>query len=109
MRHDAVTESFVEVTILGRPALFTPGRIDRSTVPQGYHLYEIRHDDDCQGDAVHVARTIAVNHWGSIITSEEIPFPSNGYLDIEPEDLKYGAGGCRTMDDFIAMYPAANK
>lgn len=109
MRHNAMTESFEEVTILGRPALFTPSRIDRSTVPQGYHLYEIRHDDDCQGDAVQVAKGIVVNHWGSIITFEETHLPPDGYLDIEPEDLKHGAGDCRTMDDFMAMYPATNK
>lgn len=52
MRYNAMKEDFEEVTILDKPALFTSLRIDRNTVPHGYHLYEVRHDDDCQGDAV---------------------------------------------------------
>ena len=104
-RFNAMEESFEEVTILEKPALFTSIRIDRGTVPQGYHLYEVRHDDDCQGDAVQIARGIMVNHWGSLITREEIALPPDGYLDIEPEDLNYGAGECRSMNDFMEKYP----
>ena len=89
-RYDARTEDFEEVTILGMPALFTPGRINRNTIPNGYHLYEIRHDDDCQGDAVQIARNILVNHWGSIITRDEIELCTDGYLNIEPTAMNYG-------------------
>jgi hypothetical protein len=38
-RFNAMTEDFEE---LGKPALFTSLRIDRNTVPRGYHLYEVR-------------------------------------------------------------------
>jgi hypothetical protein len=102
-------ESYEEATILGQPALFTPIRIDRSTVPRGYHLYEVRHDDDCKGDAVQIARNIMVNHWGSLVTRDEIKLPSDGYLDIEPEDLNYDTGDCRSMKAFMAQYPAKAK
>jgi len=61
-RYNAMTESFDEVEVFEKPALFTPIRIDRSTVPPGYHLYEVRHDDECQGDSVEIARNIFVNH-----------------------------------------------
>ena len=104
-RLDAMAGSFEEVTILDMPALFTPGRVDRGTVPQGYYLYEIRHDDDCQGDAVQVSMSILVNHWGSIVTNAEIPLPSDGCLDIDPEDMAYDAGDCHTMGDFMVKYP----
>lgn len=102
-------ETFDEVTILGKPALFTCIRIERSTVPKGYQLYEVRHDDDCRGDAVQIARGIMVNHWGSLITREEIKLPSDGRLDIEPEDLNYGCGDCHTMKDFMEKYPPKTK
>ncbi len=44
---NAMEESFEEVTIFGKPAIFTSLRIDRNTIPRGYYAYEIRHDDDC--------------------------------------------------------------
>lgn len=96
-RYEAMTTDFEEVTIFGKPALFTPIRIDHSTVPVGFYLYEVRHDDDCQGDAVQIAQSIAVNHWGSLVTKDEIQLSADGYLDIEPEDLNYGTGDCRNM------------
>jgi hypothetical protein len=104
-RYDAMTEDFSEVTIFNKPALFTPSRINRDSVPDGYFLYEVRHDDDCQGDAVQIARMIIVNHWGSLITKDEIILPKDGFLDIEPEDINYGTGDCHKMKDFIRKYP----
>jgi hypothetical protein len=98
-------ETFDEVTILGIPALFKSNRIDRSTIPHGYHLYEVRHDNNCQGYAVQIARNIVVNHWGSIITRDEIKLPSDGYLDIEPDDLNYDTGVCRSIKGFMKKYP----
>ena len=105
MKCNAMNEGFEEVTILGKPALFTCLRIERGTVPRGYHLYDVRHDDDCQGDAVQIARNIMVNHWGSIITREAIKLPTDGYLNITPEDLNYSAGDCRSMKAFMEKYP----
>jgi len=107
--YNAITESFEEVTVLDKPALFAPIRIDRNTVPLGYYLYEVRHDDDCQGDAVEIAPNILVNHWGSIITRDEIKLLPEGYLLIEPMDVAYGTGDCRTMDDFMTKYGIAQK
>ena len=104
MKYDAMTEIFDEAEVFGKPALFHVCRIDRSTVPTGYHLYELRHDDDCRGDVVQIARGIMVNHWGSIIVRDEIKLPEDGYLDVDPYVMNYGTGDCRTMADYIAMY-----
>ena len=104
-RFNVMTEDFEEVTIFGKPALFTPLRIDCNTIPCGYHLYEVRHDDDCQGDAVQIARNIIINHWGSLITRENIKLPPDGYLDIQPDDLNYGTGDCQSIKDFVDKYP----
>jgi len=108
-KYNAMTEDFEEVTILDMPALFIPARIDRNTVPHGYHLYEVRHDDDCQGDAVQVGRNIYVNHWGSLIMRDEIKQLSDGFLDIEPGAMNYGTGDCRSMADYMAKYPPKEK
>jgi hypothetical protein len=102
-------ERFEEVTILNMPALFTPIRINRDTVPTGYHLYEVRHDDECQGDAVQIASFIMVNHWGTLITRDLIKLPPAGRLDIEPEDLNYFPGDSHTMKSFMEKYPIKAK
>ena len=109
MRFNAMEEDFEEVTIFDKPALFTSLRIGRNTVPRGYHLYEVRHDDDCQGDAVQLARGIMVNHWGSLITRDEIKLPADGYLDLNPEDLNYATGDCQSMKEFMEKYPPKAK
>ncbi len=109
MRYNAMEEHFEEVTLLGKPALFTGIRIQRDTVPKGYYQYEIRHDDDGRGDAVQVARGILVNHWGTVITRDEIKLPPDGYLDIEPEDINYDTGDCNTMKKFMGKYPPKTK
>lgn len=48
-RVNAALEDFELVEVFGRPMLFTCLRVDRATVPEGYHVYEVRHDDDGDG------------------------------------------------------------
>jgi hypothetical protein len=100
---NVMEEGFEEVTILGKPALFTSLRLDRATVPPGYFVSEVQ--DDGQGEVTILARHIMVHHWGSLITRDEIELPGSGYLDINPDDLSFGIGGCRRMKDFMEKYP----
>jgi hypothetical protein len=103
-------ETFEEVTLLGRPALFTDLWIDRGSVPDGYHMYEIRHDDDCQGDAVQIAKGILVNFWGTAIMRDKLRLGPDGYMDIDPDALNYfGKRDCRTMSEFMQAYPPKIK
>ena len=46
MTHDAMTEHYEEITVCGKPALFTSFRIKRDTVPDNLYAYDVRHDDD---------------------------------------------------------------
>jgi hypothetical protein len=109
-RFDAMKETFEEVTLLGRPALFTDLRIDRGSVPDGYHMYEIRHDDECMGDAVQIAKGILVNYWGTVIMRDKLRLPPDGYLDLNPDDLNYfGKRDCRSMDEFMRTYPPKTR
>ena len=109
-RYNAMEERFEEITVLGKPALFTDIRIERSSVPKGLYLYEVRSDDDGCGDPVQIAKGIMVNHLGSIITREPIRLPPDGYLDIEPEkDWNFAGGDCRTVKEFQETYPSAKK
>ena len=67
MQHNAIKEIYDRVEVLGEKMFFTCGRIDRSTVPVGLHVFEVRHDDDCMGIPCQIADWIWVNHWGTLI------------------------------------------
>ena len=62
MTVDARKERFELVEVLGHPMLFTCLRVDRSTVPKGLYLYEVRNDDDQCGLPVEIGRWVMVNH-----------------------------------------------
>ncbi|MBR3936186.1 MAG: DUF3846 domain-containing protein [Oscillospiraceae bacterium] len=74
MKMDARQEIFENVTVLGKPMIFTNLRIDRNTVPKGMYAYDVRHDDDMQGEPCEIAPFILVNHWGTIISNTPLDF-----------------------------------
>lgn len=109
-RYHAGEEVFLEITVLGKPALFHDMRIERDSVPKGLYLYEVWHDDDGLGDPVQIAKGIMVNHFGSILTREPIRLRSDGYLDIDPEKAwDFGEGNTLTVEEFINKYPLKRK
>lgn len=107
---DARKESFEEVTVLGVPMLFSAMHVDKSTVPKGLYLYEVRHDDEGRGEPVQLGNWILVNHWGTIISSQpvkltQVPYRDNAYRDIDPEkDWKY-EGVETTLRDYMKRHP----
>jgi len=107
---DARKESFEEVTVLGVPMLFTAMHVDKSTVPKGLYLYEVRHDDEGDGEPVQLGNWILVNHWGTLISSQpvkltQVPYRDNAYRDIDPEkDWKY-EGVETTLRDYMKRHP----
>lgn len=46
MTVNARTEEFQQLELFGKYALFTDGRIDRPTVPKGWHCNDFRGSDD---------------------------------------------------------------
>lgn len=91
MYYNAAEESYERVEVFGKECLFTCGRIDRTTVPEGMYAYDVRHDDDCQGIPCEIKPYVLVNHWGTIICAEPI----------EMTDLVQFGGNmaCRFLDD----------
>lgn len=109
-RLDAMKETFEEVTVLDKPMLFTCCRIERSTVPKGLYMYEVRHDDDQRGDPVQIANWIMVNHWGTLISSEPLNLNSyktanNAFLDIDPENDWNYEGIDSTIKEYMEQHP----
>lgn len=91
MYHNATEERYERVDVFGKECLFTCARINRDSVPEGLYAYDVRHDDDCQGDPCEIKPYVLVNHWGTIICAEPI----------EMSDCKeLGANlACRYLDD----------
>ena len=77
MEVNAAEESFELMEMFGQTVLFTNMRVDRSTVPEGLHVYDVRHDDDCTGEMCEIKPFVMVNHWGTIICKE--PFEMDEY------------------------------
>ena len=65
MTFHAMTERYEEITVCGKPALFTSIRIKRDTVPDGLYTYDVRHDDECRGIPCEIAPFVMVNRWGT--------------------------------------------
>ena len=109
MTIDARKERFELVEVLGHPMLFTGLRVDRSTVPKGLYLYEVRNDDDQCGLPVEIGRWVMVNHWGTLLSATPIElepnkYNNNAFQSIDPEkDWNYTGEPC-TMQTYIDKY-----
>lgn len=84
-------------------ALFSNGRIDRSKVPEGLYVYDLRGSDDDSGEPCNIEKHVTVNHAGSIITSEPVPIPERGWLPLGDEGLNF-TGESMTISQFKATY-----
>jgi hypothetical protein len=108
-RHHAESLKYQEVTLFGKPALFTECRINRATVPKDVHRYEIRHGDEDWGEPVELAHGIGVNYYGTVLTREPIQLPISGWIDLSFDDIVYQDDGCRTLAEFQLKYPVSEK
>lgn len=82
--------SYEVIKLFGKKVLFTSERIRDSDLPKGIYKYEVRHDDECQGIMCEIAKRIVVNHWGTVLSKEEIDLGSDGYRLIDEEkDVEY--------------------
>ena len=90
LKYNATKIYYERVNLLGKDVLFTCVRVAKETVPEGVHLYEVRHADEgiepCQ-----LGRWIMVNFTGTILSAEPFELtPSkridNAYLEFDYED-----------------------
>ena len=75
-------ETFATIEINGLQALFTYGRINRNSLPEGTFAYDIRESDDGETFAT-IEKQVTVNHAGTIITKQEIPMTCGDYAPVE--------------------------
>ena len=114
MTFHAMTEPYEEITVCGKPALFTSIRIKRDTVPAGLNTYEIPQADECRDITCDLAPFLMVNRWGTITPAEPLELPDDGrryidedtnwnYAPLDGEDST-NHKPCTTISDFMAVY-----
>lgn len=104
MREDARKIEYETLELLGNTVLFTCLRIDRATVPEGLHAYDVRHDDDCTGIMCEIAPNVLVNHWGTVLSREPIELTDNGRRFITEDDYSY-LGDEMSLSDYMNTEP----
>ena len=104
--HCAHATCYEQVRFRDLPALFTSLRV--GSVPDGMYRYEIRMDEDssvpCQ-----IARHILVNHYGTLLTTDPIQLPADGYLSFSGEEMVFSGDPPITADDFQKCHPSSGK
>ncbi len=85
---DVQKEVLEEVELMGRTGYFTELRVDKETVPEGMHCYELRHGDD-DGFPVSVEESVRVNYFGAVLLAEELELGEEKALQFGYEDFGY--------------------
>ena len=112
MSVNAREEQYEHVELFGKPALFTDSRIDRGTVPEGFHCYDLRGSDYDPGKPTTLGNQVAVNHAGTVLTAEPVTIPKEGFRRLCGK-LNF-LGECLTLPEFceehgIALPPDNRK
>lgn len=74
MSVNAREEQFEHIELFGKPALFTNSRINRASVPEGFHCYDLRGSDYDPGKPLTVEHSVGVNHAATVLTAEPVKF-----------------------------------
>lgn len=88
------------IELFGKPALFTDERLTLNDVPLGLNLYHIRMSDD-NGMFAALEPDVKVNHGGLVITSENIDFGEEGYIEFTDETAPNFTGQDISIDDYV--------
>jgi hypothetical protein len=98
---NAKDENYELLEIFGQTVLFTNMRIDRKTVPDELFAYDVRHDDECQGEICEVKPFVMVNHWGTILCKVPIEMSDGDCRFVDENDYSY-MGEVSTLDEYMS-------
>lgn len=80
MRYDAKKERWMLMEIWGVRGYFNDSRIDRATVPDGFHSWELA-DCDCDGEPCRYRNGILVNFYGTFLTTGNLPVDDKDWTE----------------------------
>ena len=65
-------KSFELAVLFGKPVLFSPDPINRTQLPEGVHLYEVRHVNGDESIPLWIEQKVQGDFYGSILSIESI-------------------------------------
>ena len=93
------------VSVNNKPYMFTNMRIDRKSIPEGFVAYDVRDDDECGGTFAQIQWFVMVNHWGTIIGTDEIPLDPKTFDFIPGDDDWWFTGDyVESLEEFKDRY-----
>ena len=97
--HPEQAEEYQQAEFYDVPALFSNGRVDRESLPEGIFCYELRGADYDPGHPLTVEEHVTVNHAATILTAVPVTIP-------EQESLRLGdglnfTGGEQTIPEYL--------
>lgn len=99
---DIRSEQMEHIEIFGKPALFTNERIDRSSVPDGWHCYDLRGSDDDPGRPATLEDNVCVNHAGAILSPFPLKRAATAYRRLK--DTMNFLGEDMSIEEFCAFH-----
>lgn len=71
-RHNAKELEWEKVEVFGVEGLFVDLRVDKTTVPDGYFMYEVRHCDEDWCEPAEISTWIMVNFFGTLLLKDSL-------------------------------------
>ncbi|MEG0547853.1 MAG: LPD28 domain-containing protein [Bacilli bacterium] len=103
--YNASNQDYQLLKLFNKPVLFTSSRIDKTTLPKGLYLYEVRHDDDQRGVMATLRNRIIVNFWGTILSTKKIPLDKYGSRIIDEEKNVVFSSVNMKLEEYINKFP----
>lgn len=85
IRRDATAMEFEITTLFDKRVLFSEFKIERTTVPKGLYMYEIRHANNDNHNPIEINGSVFINFYGTILSKDPIP----GQAINSEEDFSY--------------------
>jgi hypothetical protein len=89
--------------IKGVTGYFNDMRIDRDTIPNHFHFWELA-DGDCNGKPCRYRQRILVNFYGTFITTGELPIDDEKYTEgyiYSDEEWGFTSGRSITFEEMM--------
>lgn len=101
MRYQANELRYEQVTVLEREAVFTELRVSRDSVPKEFSCYEVRHDDEGQGNLIEIAKRILVNFYGTLLVQGSLEqVEKEGCCFLKENDWNYSGESSFTLEEY---------
>lgn len=81
------TSDYQHMEVLGVKGAFTSLRIQRDSLPEGFHKYSLRDGEDSFFGQV--AKNVMVNHAGDFITKSPLELGPDGFKDLGEDDWTF--------------------